>query len=81
MSTMQDCCRKNVGNIRHNMAGLLDAEDSKSGFFMPSQATAYKVGMLEILRLRGKAQTEFGNNFYIHEFHDFYLKMAHYLWV
>ncbi|NMM50703.1 DUF885 domain-containing protein [Marinigracilibium pacificum] len=37
---------------------------------MPSQATAYKIGMLEILRLREKAQTELGDKFDIKEFHE-----------
>ncbi|QBY05700.1 DUF885 domain-containing protein [Thalassotalea sp. HSM 43] len=41
---------------------------------MPSQATAYKVGMLEILRMREMAKTELGDKFDIREFHDVYLK-------
>lgn len=37
---------------------------------MPAQATAYKVGMLEILRLREVAQRELGRAFDIREFHE-----------
>ncbi|WP_298955915.1 DUF885 family protein [uncultured Nonlabens sp.] len=37
---------------------------------MPSQATAYKVGMNKILDLREKTKIELGNDFDIREFHD-----------
>ena len=41
---------------------------------MPGQATAYKVGMMELLRLRAEAQEALGDKFDIRDFHDVILK-------
>lgn len=41
---------------------------------MPSQATAYKVGMLKILELRENAKQQLGDKFDIRQFHDIILK-------
>ena len=41
---------------------------------LPSQATAYKVGMIKILELRALAQKALGDKYDIREFHDVILK-------
>ena len=41
---------------------------------MPGQATAYKVGMMEMLKLREEAKAELGDRFDIREFHEVVLK-------
>lgn len=41
---------------------------------MPGQATAYKIGMMKILELRGKAKNELGDKFDLKEFHNVLLK-------
>ncbi|MDA8792031.1 DUF885 domain-containing protein [Bacteriovoracaceae bacterium] len=43
-------------------------------FVMPAQATAYKIGMLYILKLRSQAKMKLGERFDIKQFHDEILK-------
>ena len=48
-----------------------DCTDSINRYIvMPSQATAYKVGMLKILELREKAKKSLGDKFDIRQFHE-----------
>jgi uncharacterized protein (DUF885 family) len=56
---------KNTPNSRSDCQKMVDRH-----IVMPGQATAYKIGMMEILRLRAKAQAELGQRFDLREFHD-----------
>jgi uncharacterized protein (DUF885 family) len=48
-----------------------DCVDSINRYIvMPSQATAYKIGMIKILELREKAKKQLGNKFDVRQFHD-----------
>jgi uncharacterized protein (DUF885 family) len=48
-----------------------DCVDSINRYIvMPSQATAYKIGMLKILELRDKAKKQLGNKFDLRQFHE-----------
>lgn len=41
---------------------------------LPSQATAYKIGMLKIQQLRQQAEEQLGDNFDLRQYHDLVLK-------
>ena len=60
-----DYYRSNTPNSKEDCQKMVDRH-----IVMPGQATAYKVGMNEILRLREKAREELGPQFDIREFHD-----------
>ncbi len=48
-----------------------DCTDSINRYIvLPSQATAYKIGMIKILELREKARKELGKKFDLREFHE-----------
>jgi uncharacterized protein (DUF885 family) len=60
-----DYLRQNTPNAE------ADCVDSINRYIvMPSQATAYKIGMMKILELREKARKELGPKFDLRQFHD-----------
>lgn len=60
-----DFYRKNTSDSEKDCISMVDRH-----IVMPSQATAYKVGMLKILELREKTQDALADKFDIREFHD-----------
>ena len=49
------------------------AKEIERYMVMPGQATSYKIGMIKILELRGKAKIALGEKFNIRDFHDLIL--------
>ncbi|MEW6991463.1 DUF885 family protein [Colwelliaceae bacterium 6441] len=60
---------KNTPNAKSDAVKMVERH-----IVMPSQATAYKIGMLKILSLREKAKQALGSQFDIREYHDVILK-------
>lgn len=68
--------QQSIDYLQHNTPNPLnDIERAVERYLvMPSQATAYKIGMLKILELRENAKVQMGDKFDIREFHDAVLK-------
>ena len=60
-----DYYQENTPNAKEDCRKMVDRH-----IVMPGQATAYKVGMNEIVRLREMAKEKLGEDFDIREFHD-----------
>jgi len=60
---------KNTPNAKEEAIKMVERH-----IVMPSQATAYKIGMMKIMALKDKAQTQLGSAFDIRQFHDVVLK-------
>ncbi len=63
---------KAIDYLQQNTANSeADCTDAINRYIvMPSQATAYKIGMLKIVELREKAKKELGAKFDLRQFHD-----------
>jgi uncharacterized protein (DUF885 family) len=57
-----------VDNTPNSQADCVDSINRY--IVLPSQATAYKIGMLKILELREKAKKELGSKFDLRQFHE-----------
>jgi uncharacterized protein (DUF885 family) len=57
--------RNNTPAAEHEIESMVDRH-----IVMPSQATAYKIGMLKIMELREDARQRLGDRFDLREFHD-----------
>ncbi len=64
-----DYYTKNTPNAKSDAIKMVERH-----IVMPSQATAYKIGMLKILELRAHAKKQLGDKFDIRQFHDVVLK-------
>ena len=65
--------REEAMDYMKTTTGMSDAEvvaEIERYIVWPGQACSYKVGMLKILELRDKAQTEMGDAFDIRDFHS-----------
>ena len=65
--------REEAMDYMKTTTGMSDAEvvaEIERYIVWPGQACSYKVGMLKILELREKAQTEMGDDFNIRDFHS-----------
>jgi len=60
-----DYLKKNTPNAEEDCVEAINRY-----IVMPSQATAYKIGMLKILELREKAKKQLGAKFDLRQFHD-----------
>lgn len=68
MWTRQEAINYLEQNTPNSMGDIVKAIERY--IVMPSQATAYKIGMLKIQELRAKAEAEMGDRFDIKAFHD-----------